>query len=178
MTPVSWAQLLPAGPAISMRDGRSYTFEAGPVIEAFKANNGPLAVDYEHGQEHRAQQGLEAPAAGWIVELQSRAADLWGLVEWTEKAASYVAEGAYRYLSASFSHDGKRITRLQGAGLVNRPGFVLEPLRLEPPEAAIRRQAAELARLAQTYQAEQSALGKHIPIALAVAHVTQTRSTF
>lgn len=177
MKQVSWAQLLPSGPSIKARDGRSYTFEAGPIIAAFEANNAPLAVDYEHGQDIAAPKGQAAPAAGWIVQLQNRGSELWGLVEWTEKAASFLAEGAYRYVSASFHHDAAhRITRLYGAGLVNRPAFAIEPLRLEPPEPAILQHAAELARQAEAYQAEQSALGREIPIALAVAHINETRT--
>nr|WP_244428947.1 phage protease [Bartonella vinsonii] len=38
-------------------------------------------IDYEHGQHHRARNGLEAPASGWIEELAERDGAIWGRVK-------------------------------------------------------------------------------------------------
>ena len=70
--PPDWIQLLPAGPAIQGSDGRAWTLpDPHPLITAFAARNKPLVVDWEHASEHRAPQGLDAPAAGWIDQIRS-----------------------------------------------------------------------------------------------------------
>jgi len=127
-----WVELFPAGPRIDARDGRTWTANPAGVLAAFAANHGPLAIDYEHAQAHLAPNGQEAPAAGWIVELQERDGAVWGRVEWTARAAKMIAEREYRFLSPDFQYrpDG-RITRLNGAGLVNRPALELTALSRE-----------------------------------------------
>lgn len=127
-----WVELFPVGSKIIARDGRSWNYEPQKLIKAFAANNAPLPIDYEHGQDHLAIKGHAAPAAGWIVELQDRGGALWGKVEWTKKAAKLIIERAYRFISPAFTHqkDGE-ITRLLGAGLVNRPALEMTALSRE-----------------------------------------------
>lgn len=127
-----WVQLFPAGSELKARDGRRWTADHDAVLAAFAANRGPLPIDYEHGQDHLAKFGHAAPAAGWIVEVENRDGALWGKVEWTAKAAAMVAAREYRFLSPAFNHlkNGK-ITRLIGAGLVNRPAFEMTALSRE-----------------------------------------------
>lgn len=127
-----WVQLLPAGPRIRARDGRSWSFSPETVLAAFRANNGPLAIDYEHAQDLVAPHGQPAPAAGWVVALEDRGGAIWGQVEWTATAAQMIVERAYRFLSPAMRHtkDGV-ITRLAGAGLVNRPALEMTALSRE-----------------------------------------------
>lgn len=129
-----WVELFPAGPRIDARDGRSWTANPAGVLAAFAANNGPLAIDYEHAQAHLAPQGKQAPAAGWIVEVQDRAGAVWGRVEWTARASQMIGAREYRFLSPDFQYrpDGL-ITRLNGAGLVNRPALELTALSRQQP---------------------------------------------
>ncbi len=134
-TAPEWVELFPAGPEIAARDGRRFFADAEAVLAAFAANAGPLPIDYEHGQDLLADKGLEAPAAGWIVELQNRGGSVWGRVEWVARAAQMIVERAYRFLSPAFNHDeAGRVTRLLGAGLVNRPAFVMTALSRETPQ--------------------------------------------
>lgn len=127
-----WVELFPAGPKIEARDGRSWIANPDAVIAAFLANKGPLAIDYEHGQAHLAPKGERAPAAGWIVKLENRGGAVWGQVEWTEAAAAMIAAREYRFLSPEFfSEKSGRVTRLMGAGLVNRPALVMTALSRE-----------------------------------------------
>ncbi|NKC02381.1 hypothetical protein HED55_00225 [Ochrobactrum haematophilum] len=58
---IQWAQLLPAGPHIDARDGRSWAYDHATVIAAFRANSGPLAVDYEHAQDLLAPRERPRP---------------------------------------------------------------------------------------------------------------------
>lgn len=171
-TITQWAQLLPAGPRIDARDGRWWTFDPQTVIAAFRTNSGPLAVDYEHAQDLVAPSGNLAPAAGWIVGMEERDGSLWGNIEWTEKAAQLIAAKAYRFLSPSMRHDSARnIKALLGAGLVNRPALYLEPLDLTQRDEDAARIGHAIASRAQTYQQEQTALGRSISISQAVAAV-------
>ena len=130
-----WIELFPEGPDLLARDGRRWRANPDVVVAAFRANNAPLPIDYEHGQDIRAERGEEAPASGWIVEVENRGGAVWGRVEWTEKAAAMIAAKEYRFISPAFNHtkDGL-VTRLLGAGLVNRPALVMTALSRETPQ--------------------------------------------
>lgn len=134
-TAPEWVELFPAGPDLVARDGRRWTANPAAVLAAFQNNRAALAIDYEHAQDIRAEKGQEAPAAGWIVELEDRAGAVWGKVEWTARAAAMIVEREYRFLSPAFKHAGTGlITRLLGAGLVNRPALELTALSRETPQ--------------------------------------------
>lgn len=81
-----------------------------------------MVIDYEH----QTLYGGEAPAAGWIKKLVNKGSEgLWAVVEWTERAAGYLANKEYRYLSPVFlkrKSDG-HVTRLINAALTNAPAI-------------------------------------------------------
>lgn len=131
-TAPEWVELFPAGPSILARDGRKWTLYPQSVVAAFKSNNAPLPIDWEHAQAHLAPRGKAAPAAGWITEVEERAGGVWGRVEWVAAAARQIVDRSYRFLSPDFQHrkDGV-ITRLNGAGLVNRPALEMTALSRE-----------------------------------------------
>lgn len=132
-----WVQLLPPGPSIKARDGRRWTYTPATILSAFAANRGPLPIDYEHGQDLLADKGTKALAAGWIVELAEREGGIWGKVEWTATAASEITERSYRFLSPSMRHTADGVlTRLAGAGLVNRPALEMTALSREEPQTS------------------------------------------
>lgn len=133
--PPEWVELFPKGPQIRARDGRSWTLEPARVVAAFAANQGPLAIDYEHGQAHKAPKGDEAKAAGWIVAVEEREGAVWGKVEWTRAAAQMIVEKEYRFISPDFDHTREGlIVHLNGAGLVNRPALTMTALSQKQPE--------------------------------------------
>lgn len=127
-----WVQLLPAGPLIEARDGRSFRFtNPQTVLDHFARRKLDLAIDYEHAQDSEAtKDGRPAPAAGWISALEMRSGAIWGRVEWTAKAAAMITTREYRFLSPSFLYDEDQneIVGLLGAGLVNRPAFHMQAL--------------------------------------------------
>ncbi len=130
--PPASVHLLPRGPSIVGRDGRSWTLDAAAVVAAFNAAGHPVPIDWEHGQHIAAPQGREAPASGWIESLVLNADGIWGDVSWTDRAKSAIAAREYRFISPAFEHDkAGRITRLVGAGLVNRPNLDLAALNQE-----------------------------------------------
>ena len=132
--PPDWIQLFPAGPAITGADGRAWTLpDPHALIAAFAARNKPLVVDWEHASEHRAPHGLDAPAAGWIDQIEVRAGAIYGHVEWTPKAAQQIADREYRFLSPVFTYakTDSRIVELVSAGLTNQPNLTLTALNRE-----------------------------------------------
>lgn len=126
-----WVQLIPAGPHVEGRDGRSWVFDeasASLVLNAFTSRGMPVPIDWEHASERLAPKGQEAPAAGWIDRLELRGdRTMWGHVEWTQRAANQVASREYRYLSPAFWFDPKtmRIKALDSVGLTNNPNLRL-----------------------------------------------------
>ncbi|MCU0806551.1 MAG: phage protease [Candidatus Contendobacter sp.] len=132
--PPDWIELLPAGPAIQGVDGRAWTLpDPTALITAFASRNAPLVIDWEHASEHRASQGLDAPAAGWIDRLEARDGAIWGHVEWTPKAVQQIADREYRFLSPVFAYTkaDARIVQIISAGLTNQPNLPLTALNRE-----------------------------------------------
>ena len=89
-----------------------------------------LPIDYEHQSERIRENGREAPAAGWIKGLFVRGGAVWGRVEWTGRAAAYLAAREYRFLSPVFAYERatRRIKRIEAAGLTNNPAFFMRAL--------------------------------------------------
>jgi phage I-like protein len=91
-----------------------------------------LDIDYEH------KQGVDGGrAAGWILRTEVRDNGLWGLVEFTKKAASEIKDKVWKYFSPEFDwewEDGKGNTFkdvLYGGALTNRPFLkTLVPINL------------------------------------------------
>ena len=133
-TAPDWIQLLPPGPTIQGSDGRAWTLpDPQSLISAFQQRNKPLVVDWEHASEHRAPQGLDAPAAGWIDALEARDGAIWGHVEWTPRAVQQISAREYRFLSPVFTYQkaDSRIVELVSAGLTNQPNLNLTALNRE-----------------------------------------------
>jgi phage I-like protein len=122
-----WVHLIPAG-TFTGRDGRGpYKLtNADTVITVSRQHAGKrlLPIDYDHALDRAAPQGMPAPAAGWIKGLQSRADGIWGLVDWTPRAAQQLEQREYRYLSPviAVTNDGT-IQALLRASLTNVPNF-------------------------------------------------------
>lgn len=125
-----WIHLIPAGPVVG-RDGREWVNDSPQLIlAAFAARGVDLPLDLEHSTELKAPQGEPAPAVGWIKDLQARAGEIWGRVEWTEAGRNAVESKSYRYVSPVFvfERESKRVVSLTSAGLTNRPNLFLHAL--------------------------------------------------
>ena len=132
--PPEWIHVLPAGPEIRGDDGRQFTLsDAASVIAASLA--GPdgkprkRVVDWEHATILKARRGEEAPAAGWIAEMQSRPDGIWARVEWTDRGGWSVESKEYIYVSPVFEHDEDgTIRRITSVALTNNPNLSLTAL--------------------------------------------------
>lgn len=132
-----WVQLIPAGPGIRGVDGRVWTMtDAGRIVETFRNRGVELPIDIEHATQVKGARGEEAPAVGWIHDMQARDGGLWGKVSWTPRGEALLRDRAYRYLSPVFSA-GRRtgaVTRLVSAGLTNNPNLDLVALNRQGAE--------------------------------------------
>ncbi len=134
-----WIELIPAGAVVTGHDGRGWANpDPDAVVSATRAANRPLPLDWEHATQKRGEVGEEAPAAGWIGELDVREGAIWGRVEWTPRAQNQVRDREYRFVSPVFNYERAaphRITKLVGAGLTNAPNLQLRALNRagDPP---------------------------------------------
>lgn len=134
-----WIELIPTGPTITGRDGRTWLWDEIAhqlVLTAFASREIDAVIDWEHSTEIAAPQGAPAPAAGWIDQLELRGGALWGHVTWTPRAGEQVAAREYRFVSPVFDYDDtyRRILRMVSVGLTNKPNLVLTALNHEQTE--------------------------------------------
>lgn len=124
-------QLLPYG-KFRATDGRPTDVEAWYVTDTngadvvALANNqrNPLPIDYEHQIIHSLKNGKEAPSAGWMEYFYFTPQGIFADVRWTDKAADYIKNGEYRYISAVFAYDTDGYVRkIFHAALTNNPAL-------------------------------------------------------
>ena len=84
-----------------------------------------LMIDYEHQTLYLEKNGQGNPAAGWIKQVEYRPNEgLFASVAWTDKAASQIKAGEYRYISPLFIPDSDgRVMQVLNAALTNRPAL-------------------------------------------------------
>jgi phage I-like protein len=125
-----WLRLLPLG-KVKLVDGRP-PFEVTPkslsdMVKAYGSRGTDLVIDYEH----QSLKGGQAPAAGWIKDLEVREDGLWAQVDWTSKAQEYLKGREYRYFSPVLRIDpaSRQPQELMNVALTNVPAIQgLSPL--------------------------------------------------
>ena len=94
----------------------------GLMMDEFAAKKNDKVIDYEH----QTLDNVVAPAAAWIKQLVNKGKDgLWAEVEWTPRAAEFVKNKEYRYLSPvvfARKSDGRAVV-LHSCGLTNTPAI-------------------------------------------------------
>jgi phage I-like protein len=125
-----WLRLLPLG-EVNLVDGRpSFTVDPeslADMVKAFGNRGTDLVIDYEH----QSLKGVQAPAAGWIKDLEVREDGLWAKVDWTNQAEEYIRRREYRYFSPVLRLEPKsrRPQELMNVALTNAPAIQgLSPL--------------------------------------------------
>lgn len=134
-------QLTPSG-EFTTSDGRelpvaAWRIDAAAaqrVIARYQARLNPAVLDYEHQTLRAEQNGQPAPAAGWIQALTWReGSGLWATVELTERAASLIRNGEYKFVSPVFAFDGDtgEVLAVLMAAITNNPAIDgMAPLEL------------------------------------------------
>lgn len=120
-----WLHLLPAGDVRTQDKRGPYRVKDVKALMAASLPAGEkLVLDENHSTDLSAPKGGEAPARGWIVELQARADGIWGKVEWTPRGRELVANREYRGISPVIAHlKDKTIVAIRRASLVNQPNL-------------------------------------------------------
>jgi len=132
-----WVQLAKAGTFKGHRSG-AFTLDSRTfteIVANFNATeNKQIPIDFEHATEADPAEGQiavnGAPAQGWIKALDIRAGgtELWGLVEWGDKAREYIKAGQYKFFSPAIRFNSKdRVSgkpvgaRMTSGALTNNP---------------------------------------------------------
>lgn len=135
-------QLTPAG-QFRPSDGREMKVDAWRidqaiatrVIDRFRSRANPAVIDYEHQTLHKETNGMPAPAAAWIHDLEYRdGAGLFGTVELTARLRQAINDGEYKFISPVFSYDAQTgdVLDLRMAAVTNDPAIDgMEPLALQ-----------------------------------------------
>jgi len=123
-----WVKIITKGEWKNSKSSRKFKIsekECLEIISNFEADpRGETVFDYEH----QTIYGVEAPAAGWIKQLEYREDGyIWARVEWTARAEQYIISKEYKYTSwvilfgATDEHGNKIGTWLHSVALTNTP---------------------------------------------------------
>lgn len=115
-------KILPLGRVHSQRGDFNVDKESFELIRRqFKDRKVDIVIDYEH----QTLADVQAPAGGWIKDLYLGIDAIMAKVEWTKKAAEYLENKEYRYLSPVVlvrKRDQKAMA-LHSAALTNTPAI-------------------------------------------------------
>lgn len=121
--PPAKIMLIPYGEVKSTKGNFIFDDEAAhELLARYENKKNDLVIDYEH----QTLYNVQAPAAAWIKALEYRKWEgLFGVVEWTERGGSYVANKEYRYLSPVIMvrTSDHRAVALHSAALTNDPAI-------------------------------------------------------
>ena len=135
-------QILPAG-TFRASDGRPAECDAWrlddvralPLIARLRHRGRDLLIDYEHQTLHAAQNGQEAPAAGWLAPSALAFDAAAGLraasIKWCVAAEARIEADEYRYLSPVIGYDPGTgaVVDIYHIALTNSPAVEMEPIR-------------------------------------------------
>lgn len=100
------------------------------IVRIFNSTPESLPVTYGH-PDHSL--GNPAPAAGWVKQMETRPGaeglELWGEVEWTQKAAEGIRAGEYRYCSVvvDFQPVDRKTGEIAGEAMMYELGLTGSP---------------------------------------------------
>ncbi len=120
--------IVPAGPKVFSRDGRS--FRLNDPAKVIASSELPMLVDWEHDSEWGRTK-----AAGWVGALEfvdgDKGAGIWGTVDtWTPDGERDVLSKTFRYLSPVLVIDAmtEEVVEVVSVALTNKPALRLEAL--------------------------------------------------
>lgn len=121
-----WVQLVPKG-RVHSYDGKRGPFwydDASAVIEASFAGARRVHVDANHSTEKLAKLGGDAPAHGYVVEMEERPDGIWGRVDWNPSGIALMENRSYWGVSPVLAYDASgRVLRIKNVALTNDPAL-------------------------------------------------------
>lgn len=144
-------KILPLGHVHSQKGDFLVDDESFQLIQKqFKDRKVDIVIDYEH----QTLADIQAPAGGWIKELYKGRDAILAKVEWTARAAGYLKNKEYRYLSpvVLVRKRDKKATAIHSVALTNTPAIdgmfaVVNALKTE--DISERRNIMDLKELAK-----------------------------
>lgn len=115
-------KILPLGHVISRKGDFDVDEESFRLMQQhFKDRGIDIVVDYEH----QTLDDVQAPAGGWIKELYKGEDAIIAKIEWTPKAAEYLKNKEYKYLSPVVltRKIDKKAVLLHSVALTNTPAI-------------------------------------------------------
>lgn len=115
-------KILPLGQVHSQKGDFYVDDESFQLIRReYKGRKLDIVIDYEH----QTLKDVQAPAGGWIKELYKGADAIIARVEWTAKAAEYLKNKEYRYLSpvVMVRKKDQKAVSLHSVALTNTPAI-------------------------------------------------------
>ena len=115
-------KILPLGRVHSQKGDFNVDEESFELIrKQFKDRKLDLVIDYEH----QTLSDVQAPAGGWIKDLYKGEDAIIAKVEWTPKAAEYLKNKEYRYLSpvVLVRKRDQKATAIHSVALTNTPAI-------------------------------------------------------
>lgn len=115
-------KILPLGKVHSQKGDFLVDEESVELIrKRFKDRKLDLVIDYEH----QTLADVQAPAGGWIKELYKGSDAIIAKVEWTPRAAEYLKNKEYRYLSpvVLVRRRDQKATAIHSVALTNTPAI-------------------------------------------------------
>lgn len=115
-------KILPLG-HVQSQQGDFYVDDesVGLIRKQFKSRRLDLPIDYEH----QTLKDMQAPAGGWIRDIYKGEDAVIAKVRWTDRAAEYLKNREYRYLSPVVltRKSDKKVVALHSAALTNTPAI-------------------------------------------------------
>jgi phage I-like protein len=116
-----WLPIFPAGQFEGV-DGRSWVNDKPDQVVASFTVKRP--IDIEHATHIKGPQGEPAPAVGWVLQLQNRSGEIWGMVEWNSEGQEMLEKKEYSFYSPAFKYTSSgQVVSLASIGLTNEPNM-------------------------------------------------------
>ena len=148
-----WVHLVPKG-NFGARDGRGpWRYDnAHSLITASFAARKRIHIDLNHSTETAAKMGLDAPAVGYVTEMEERADGIWGKVDWTRRGRELLSDRAYWGISPVIQFDKTTgdVHAVARAALTNDPALAeLTPLSTEETQEMFLQNVAKMLGLGE-----------------------------
>lgn len=121
-TPHRLVKLLPLGLVHSTKGDFLVDNESFQAIRCkFTERQLQIPIDYEH----QTLKDMQAPATGWINYIVLKSDGIYGAVDWTERAAEYLKNREYKYISpvVTLRNTDRKAVGLHSAALTNTPAI-------------------------------------------------------
>jgi len=135
----STIDLVPPGPKLKGRDGRSWTMgDPAQVAAASMRRLSKLPIDINHAIDLAAPSGGQSPAAGWITGLRAMPdGSLKADVKWNGRGRKAMRDKEYGFISPVLNVNGSgEVTEILRAALTNSPNLELPALNAAQPPTA------------------------------------------